>query len=138
MVAPATTTEARRAEGNPLVSAVIVTHNRRVELRRCLQSVGELTYSPVAIVVVDNASTDGTVEMVRRDYPMCRVVQNAENVGTAAGRNLGVTAAEGQCILLVDDDCAVARDSLQLMMDVMLRNADCAAVTPKIINQIRW
>lgn len=119
---------------NPLVTIVVVTHSRQRELERCLASVACLTYSPFEVVVVDNASSDGTGDMVKRLFPTCRLIENRQNAGAAAGRNMGIAAAAGPYVLLVDDDCAVASESLTLMMDVMLNNPECTAVTPRIVN----
>lgn len=82
------------------VAAVIVTYNSRREIGRCLRSLAGLE----EIFVVDNASTDGTVEAVRAIRPDIRILANAENRGFAAAVNQGVRASRAQLIALLNPD----------------------------------
>lgn len=101
------------------VAAVIVTYNSRREIGRCLRSLAGLD----EIVIVDNASADGTVAAVRGIRPDARIVANAENRGFAAAVNQGVRASRAQLIALLNPDveltapldgaCALAQTALR-------------------------
>ncbi len=92
--------------GNPLVSAVIPTHNRANLLPRSLESVIHQSYSPIEIIVVDDASTDDTEQVVReyqKKYDI-RYLKNENACRAAASRNRGIEAAKGAFIAGLDDD----------------------------------
>jgi hypothetical protein len=86
------------------VSLVIVNHNGAEHLRPCLDSVAELDPPPQETIVVDNASTDGSLELLERDYPWVRVLPQSENLGFAGGVNAGATAAFGDLLALCNND----------------------------------
>lgn len=97
----------------PRVSVIVVTYNRVEQLRRCLTAVTALDYPDFEIVVVDDGSTDGTGEMVRRMFPQVRYFAQPTNIGEPAVRNIGLRAAQGDIIALTDDDCVPPRDWLR-------------------------
>ena len=88
----------------PLVSIQIVTWNRRDELARCLESALAQTYKNIEIVVVDNASTDDSAQMVGQEFPNVRLVRVEKNLGCPSGRNFGFAHCRGKYIYLLDDD----------------------------------
>lgn len=88
----------------PLVSVLVVTHNRKEELARCIESVVGQTYSRLEIVVVDNGSGDGTSDMIRATFPGVRLVRSAVNLGCPSGRNFGFGFCAGTYIYMLDDD----------------------------------
>ncbi len=99
----------------PLVTVNILAFNRREELRRTLETVlGDLEYPAhrLDIVVVDNASDDGTADMVRERFPSVDLVVNPENVGVA-GWNAGFARGRGELFLVLDDDCYIRGDALK-------------------------
>jgi len=99
----------------PLASIVFLAFNRREALAVSLQQVLEHLDYPadrLELIVVDNASTDGTAEMVRERFPDVRVMRNFENVG-ASGWNAAMSAARGDWRLILDDDCYIAGDALK-------------------------
>ena len=89
----------------PRLSIIIVTYNSRAHIDACLQS---LTRTPPAvdheIVVVDNASTDGTAAAVRERWPAARVIEAGGNLGFAAANNLGIRQTFGELVLLLNPD----------------------------------
>ena len=99
----------------PLVSIVFLAYNRRDELARSLTEVLERLEYPgdrLEVIVVDNASTDGTADMVRARFPRAQLIRNPENVGTS-GWNVGMSTARGEWRLALDDDCYITGDALQ-------------------------
>jgi GT2 family glycosyltransferase len=100
----------------PFVSIVFVVYNRREELAVSLEQVLEHLDYPhdrLEVIVVDNASADGTAEMVRERFPAVQVIRNPENVGASAW-NVGMTTARGDWRLILDDDCYIAGDALKV------------------------
>jgi len=88
---------------NPLVSIVTLTHNRKELLSDLLFALHSQTYNPVEIIVVDNASTDGTAAFVRDQFPKVTLLRMPENFGMVA-YNIGMANANGEYILVMDDD----------------------------------
>src|SRR5690606_5389318 len=79
--------------------------NRREQLRRCLLAVQQQALPPHELIVVDDASTDETAEMVRRDFPEATLLVQEANQGAAAARNRGIAVASGDVVAFTDDDC---------------------------------
>jgi GT2 family glycosyltransferase len=110
----------------------IVTWRTRELLRRCLQSVvgqpevGEL-------VVVDNASGDGTVEMMRREFPEVTLLANDRNLSFAAGNNQALRATCGPFALLLNPDTEVQPGALRVLLDVFAEDAHIGAAAPQLV-----
>jgi GT2 family glycosyltransferase len=96
--------------GRPLLSIVIVSWNTCDALRTCLRSVKAHSDAEVQIVVVDNASGDDSVQMVRREFPDVQMVVNDSNRGFAVASNQGMRAAKGTFLLLLNSDTYVVDD----------------------------
>jgi GT2 family glycosyltransferase len=102
-------------ESWPLVSIVFLAYNRREALKISLHQVLEQLDYPadrLEVIVVDNASTDGTTAEVRAAFPQVQVIRNPENVGASAW-NVGMTTARGDWRMILDDDCYIAGDALK-------------------------
>jgi len=78
-----------------LVSIVVLNYNGRDVLLKCLRSLYESDYARFEVIVVDNGSTDGSVEAVRRDFPEGIMIENGRNLGYGAGNNVGIKASRG-------------------------------------------
>jgi GT2 family glycosyltransferase len=87
----------------PTVSIAVLNYQRRDALREALEGARAQRYPVLEILAVDNASTDGSAEMVRDEFPDVRLVQLEENLA-AAGRNAGVAAAKGDVVVTIDND----------------------------------
>ncbi len=103
----------------PLVSVVIVSFNTREVLRQCLQHLEAERLSgfqapdaQLETLVVDNASRDGSADMVRRDFPRVRLIRSAVNLGFGPANNLGFAAARGQYLVLLNSDAFLRPASL--------------------------
>ena len=119
----------------PVVSTVIVGWNCRAYLEACLRSL-TATPDPVdsGIVVVDNASQDGTAEMVRTCFPSVRLIVNPANLGFAAGNNAGVRQATGRYCLLLNPDTIVHPGALSALAGYAEAHPEAWAVGPRILN----
>ncbi|WP_145410975.1 glycosyltransferase family 2 protein [Paenibacillus xylanexedens] len=116
------------------VSIIIVNYNTRELTLDCLASVYEsLTSFQYEIIVVDNASHDGSVEAIRRGYPAVKLIANRDNTGFAVANNQGMDIAEGRYILLLNSDTVVQRNTLEIMVGFMDRHPEMGASGCKVI-----
>lgn len=88
----------------PEVSVIVVTMNRKEILATCLESIFSQSCDSIEIIVVDNGSSDGTVEMVNRSFPSVHCFNLTKNSGVTGGRNYGVRLAAGEICVFIDDD----------------------------------
>jgi N-acetylglucosaminyl-diphospho-decaprenol L-rhamnosyltransferase len=97
------------------LSIIIVSWNVADLLSACLDSLNRHAHPSMEIIVVDSASLDNTPELVRRRYPQVKLLAQAENVGFSRGNNIGLKAAQGRYLLLLNPDTEVIGDSLTQM-----------------------
>jgi len=114
------------------VSVVVVNRNRRRELAACLRSLQRQSVAH-ELVVVDNASDDGSVEMVEREFPHARVLKLGVNTGAARGRNLGVRAASGEFIAFIDSDAVAHPAWLEELLRAMRSEPEAAVCGSKVV-----
>jgi hypothetical protein len=116
-------------------SIVIVSYNGRDFLRRCLASFYHHTKGvDFEVIVVDNASTDGTPEMVVEEFPRATLVRRTENAGFARGVNQGMAVARGEAFLLLNPDTELDADILPPMLAYLRRHADIGVLAPKLLD----
>lgn len=92
---------------NPLVSVIIPVWNGGEHLPTCLWALQAQTYAPLEIIAVDNASEDGSAELLAASYPAVRLLRNSKNLGFAGGCNAGLRAAQGEVLILLNQDTEV-------------------------------
>lgn len=116
------------------LSVVIVTYNVRALLAACLASLcasaGPLD---VAVCVVDNASTDGSVAMVRERFPQVTVIASADNRGYAYANNLALRRARGRHVLLLNPDTVLPPEALRTLVRILDEDPTLGAVGPKLV-----
>jgi GT2 family glycosyltransferase len=123
------------ATEEPRVSVVIVTWNSRDAVLDCLRALAQNPPAPPwDVVVVDNASTDGTVDAIRRDAPWARTIANADNRGLPAANNQGITATTGPLILIANPDTTVAPSALDALVDLLDRHPQAAFAVPRLLH----
>ena len=120
---------------HPTVSVVSLNYNGRRYLERFLRSVLALAYPPPCyrVVIVDNASTDGSVELVRERFPQVRIVEAGRNLGFAGGCNLGIRATRSDYVALVNNDTVVERDWLRSLVEVAESDPRIGLVGSKLL-----
>ncbi len=124
---------AEPAGGPPLVSIVIVSYNARRFLDEMLTSVSKQTYAPVEVVFVDNGSSDDSVGFVRERFPDVTVIENGENLGYGVANNVGIGAARGAYIFLLNTDTIIMPDSIASLVEFMERNPEAGAAQSKLL-----
>lgn len=118
------------------VSIIIVSYNARRHLDDCLKSLSDAPpATPHEIVVVDNASTDGSAAMVKERWPQVKVIEQAANVGFAAGNNAGIRATAGTLVLLLNNDTIVPRGAIDALVQRLLANPDAAVAGPRLTDE---
>ena len=103
----------------PKISVVVVNFNGKRFLDDCLSSLADQTYRDYEVIVVDNASQDGSVEHVRSRFPWARIVANEVNLGSTGGNNSGIREAPGEFIVTLNNDTRVEKDFLEIMIGPM-------------------
>lgn len=115
-----------------LVSVVVVTKDRQQDLLRCLKSISLSTYKPVELIVVDNGSKRSEEDLVKKLYPQSKFKRSEQNIGAAAGRNLGIELAKGDYLLFVDDDAFVDKEMIAELVKILETEREVGIVQPKI------
>jgi len=101
---------------NPLVSVTIVTYNSGRFIRRCLESVLDQRYPAIELIVIDNASSDGTADILELFEDRCRVVRNEENLGFAAAQNQAIAISSGEWVLTLNPDVLLLPNFISTLM----------------------
>jgi len=117
----------------PLVSVIIVNWNGKHWLEDCLPSLSRVTYKHVEWIIVDNASTDGSVEWVRKRYPKTILLENSENLGYSHANNLGYKKASGDYILFLNNDTKVKPDFITELLKPFAKDKEIGGVQSKIL-----
>lgn len=116
-----------------LISVIVVNWNRRELLRQALASLKAQQQVRYELLVVDNGSTDGSLEMVESDFPEVRVTRNAVNRGFCAANNQGIAAASGEFIALLNNDAEADPHWLAALSAVFEDRPDVGMAASKIL-----
>lgn len=120
--------------GVPVTSVVIVNYNTRELLRACLQSVRKQNVS-VEIIVVDNASKDGSAAMVQQVFPEVTLIANPDNRGFAAANNQGFAIATGEYVLMLNSDTEITNpNSVSRLTEYLETHPEVGIVAPRLRN----
>jgi GT2 family glycosyltransferase len=117
----------------PRISVIIVNYNGRDLLLACLKSVAGQLFQDIEIIVVDNASTDGSAEEVKIRFPHVKIISLSENEGFAGGVLEGLRNARGNHVLLLNNDVVVEKECIQNLHDVMKANPDVGICASKML-----
>lgn len=115
-----------------MLSIIIVSYNTRELLDQCLESI-EKHCPESEVIIVDNDSHDGSVEMVQTRYPGAKLICSKDNLGFAGANNLGIRQATGDFIILLNSDTVLEDDSLSRCVQWLKDNPDYGAVSPSLV-----
>jgi GT2 family glycosyltransferase len=119
----------------PDLTVIVLSWNTRDLLADCLESLeGARRGTELQAIVVDNASADGSAEMVAARFPWVELVRNATNRGYAGGVNDGLALARGAKICLLGSDTRVAPDALARLCAFLDEHPECGAAAPRLVN----
>jgi GT2 family glycosyltransferase len=119
----------------PYVVSVILNTNRRQDTLECLASLAASDYPRHRTIVLDNASTDGSVEAIRTAFPDVQIIELSENLGYAGNNNVGIAAAVGQgadWVFVLNEDTVMAADCLSRLVEAGERDARIGIVGPMV------
>ncbi len=117
------------------LSIVILNYKTRGLVKMCLRGLLNVpTRFAREIIVVDNASYDGTPEMVAREFPQVRIIASETNTGFGGGNNVGIASATGRYVIIMNPDIVVLDDALDRLVTFMDQNPDVGFVGPRLSN----
>lgn len=118
----------------PFVSVIILNYNGKRYLPACLDALRASSYPEdcFEVIVSDNGSTDGSLELLQTQYPWVRVLANGRNLGFASGNNVAINAARGQYVVLLNNDTAPAQTWLENLVNVAESDPRVGMVTGRL------
>lgn len=117
------------------VSIIIVNYNTIDLLRNCINSILDNTFNiTYEIIVVDNASTDDSVSMIKSEFKSVNLIESKVNGGFAYANNLGIIASSGRYVFLLNSDTVIIKDVLEKMILYMDDNKDIGLLGPELLN----
>ena len=123
-------------KNNPAVAIIVLNWNGLTDTLECLNSLKEIDYPNYKVVVVDNASSDGSPEVIKVNFAEHMLLSNSENLGFPEGNNVGIRWAlkdNYEYVLLLNNDTTVKGDFLSKLMDVCNSESKCGIVGPNIL-----
>jgi GT2 family glycosyltransferase len=118
---------------NDLISVTIVTYNSGRFIKRCLESVLEQKYPNLEVIVIDNASTDGTVDILEQFEDRCQIHYNDENIGFAAAQNQAIALSGGDWVLTLNPDVLLLKNFIQALVDAGNADPKAGSVCGKLL-----
>jgi GT2 family glycosyltransferase len=118
---------------NPLITVVVLNWNGMKVIERCLDSLKAQTYTPLEIIVVDNASTDGSGDWISRRFPDLKLIVNEKNLGFGGGNNIGIRASQGKYIMMLNNDTRLDPNCIEEMKTAIEKDGRYGACASKIL-----
>lgn len=114
---------------NDLVSIILVNWNGKKWLKKCLDSLVSQTYKNLEIILIDNASTDDSIKLVKEYFPEVKIILNKKNLGFPKANNIGVLKSKGKYLLLINNDTWVKNDFIEKLYEFYKKN-EFAVISP--------
>ena len=123
-------------EGLPAVSVIVLNWNGKDHLRECLRSLEALDYPEerLEILVLDNGSSDGSVDYIRKAHPRVRLLRNERNLGFAGPNNHAAAEARGDCLAFLNNDMRVREDWLRRLVEQLDPQQDISCVASRVLS----
>lgn len=120
------------------ISIIIINFNTREIIKQCLNSLfisypKELQRKEYEIVVVDNASRDGSERMIKQEFPQVRLIVNKKNIGFAKANNMAVAETQGDYVLFLNPDTVVNSEALSITQKIMVKDAKIGVATCRVV-----
>ena len=117
-----------------LVSVIIPNYNGEKVIKDCLRSVYELDNPNFEVILIDDGSSDNSVEVIRDCYPQTRIIKNAKNLGFAKSVNIGIENSKGEVLVLLNMDTVVRENWLTELIKVLLSNEEVGVAGSKMLD----
>lgn len=118
-----------------MVSIVILSYNTKALLKSCLASIYKHVKSiTFEIIVVDNASRDGTVEMIQKEFPQVQIIKNDQNLGFSKGSNIGAKRAKGSTLVFLNSDIELLDDNFDKTIELFVKSPALGAVGGSLLH----
>ena len=119
-----------------VVSVILVNYNGATVVLDCLRSLLQFFHTvPYEIIVVDNASTDGSTALIAENFPTVALIKQAENCGFGSGNNVGARQAKGEFLFFLNTDTLLTSDSLPLLVKLMKECPEVGVIGTKLLNK---
>ncbi len=118
----------------PDISVIIVSFNTRELILACLRSVfASRGAGEIEVIVIDNASNDGSRDAIRKEFPSVEIIENRHNMGFSAASNIGLEKASGAYAVLLNSDTELRPDGLKLLREFMDAHPEAGAAGPRLV-----
>ena len=118
------------------LSIIIITYNGLGFLTRCLASLHDFIDDPSCeVIIIDNGSTDGTLDFLHENYPQLQLIANSENRGVAPARNQGIAVAKGEKLLLLDNDTEATTTAINAMSQHLATHHDVGLCSCRLVDK---
>lgn len=114
------------------LSIILVSFNTKDLIKQALESLPDI--SEVEVIVIDNASTDGTAQLIKQEFPGIKLIRNKNNTGFAKANNQGIKAAKGELLLLLNSDTKAQGDAIKTLIQFMEDNPDAGILSCQLLN----
>ena len=118
---------------NIQISIIIPNFNGKQFLKECLNSIKKQNFSPYEVIIIDNGSTDGSVEYLNENYPEFALIQNQDNLGFATAVNQGIKISNAEYVFLLNNDTELEDDCLSNLLNCIEDDETIFAVSSKMI-----
>ncbi|MBN2424354.1 MAG: glycosyltransferase family 2 protein [Calditrichaceae bacterium] len=127
--------EQKSIENTKILISIVIPHFNGLEiLRDCLNALNQNSFKAFQTIIIDNGSTDGSQDLIRKQFPGTRLIQNEENRGYAGACNQGIKIAQTPFVLLLNNDTVMPENFLQEMYNCIIADDKIAMVQPKILS----
>src|SRR5437868_791264 len=116
------------------VSVVIPNWNGAHLLKDCLTSLRNQTFTNFELIIIDNGSTDESIEVIEKTFPKAIVIKLEKNIGFSPAVNLGIKKASGEYIILLNNDTKADKDAIKYLVKTASEHQDVGMVTAKLLN----
>jgi len=120
-------------KSKPLVSVILINYNGKEYNEICLDSLFGQSYKNTEIIMVNNLSMDGSIDIVKKKYPKVKIIDPGENTGFAKGNNIGVSHAKGEYLLIVNNDTELEKDAIKDWVAVAQTFPNAGAIAGKMM-----